>query len=125
MMTGSQFVAGVPSALAPVEAGVLVGTTSGHLVRIDETGALWEVDLGSAVQELELLLRAIPTPAGVSVEITGQNEELQNSLESLQFALLMAVFLVYLVMASQFESLLHPFVILFTIPLALVGAVSA
>jgi len=44
---------------------------------------------------------------------------------SLLFAFGLAVFLVYLVMASQFESLLHPFVILFTIPLALVGAVAA
>jgi HAE1 family hydrophobic/amphiphilic exporter-1 len=43
----------------------------------------------------------------------------------MQFALVLAVFLVYLVMASQFESLIHPFVILFTIPLALVGAVFA
>ncbi len=43
----------------------------------------------------------------------------------MQFALALAIFLVYLVMASQFESLVHPFVILFTIPLALVGAVLA
>jgi HAE1 family hydrophobic/amphiphilic exporter-1 len=47
------------------------------------------------------------------------------SFRSLQLALLLAVFLVYLVMASQFESLLHPFVIMFTIPLALIGAVFA
>ena len=48
---------------------------------------------------------------------------MQASVDSLVFALLLAVFLVYLVMASQFESLLHPFVILFSIPLAVVGAV--
>jgi HAE1 family hydrophobic/amphiphilic exporter-1 len=50
---------------------------------------------------------------------------MQESFRSMQFALILAVFLVYLVMASQFESLIHPFVILFTIPLALVGAVLA
>jgi len=50
---------------------------------------------------------------------------MQESFTSMQFALALAVFLVYLVMASQFESLIHPFVILFTIPLALVGAVLA
>jgi hydrophobic/amphiphilic exporter-1 (mainly G- bacteria), HAE1 family len=50
---------------------------------------------------------------------------MQASFTSMQFALVLAVFLVYLVMASQFESLIHPFVILFTIPLALVGAVLA
>jgi len=50
---------------------------------------------------------------------------MEDSLASMRFTLLLAVFLVYLVMASQFESLRHPFVILFTIPLALVGAVLA
>jgi HAE1 family hydrophobic/amphiphilic exporter-1 len=57
--------------------------------------------------------------------ILGQNEEMRLSFQSLQFALLLAVFLVYLVMASQFESFLHPFVIIFTIPLAFIGAIFA
>ena len=57
--------------------------------------------------------------------IAGQNEEMQDSFRSMKFALALAIFLVYLVMASQFESLIHPLVILFTIPLALVGAVLA
>jgi HAE1 family hydrophobic/amphiphilic exporter-1 len=64
-------------------------------------------------------------PNGISAVVSGQNEEMQDSFRSMQFALALAVFLVYLVMASQFESLVHPFVILFTIPLALVGAVLA
>jgi len=54
-----------------------------------------------------------------------KSEEMTQSFRSLALAFALAVFLVYLVMASQFESLLHPFVILFTIPLALVGAVLA
>ena len=54
-----------------------------------------------------------------------RSEELDASVTSLIFALALAIFLVYLVMASQFESLLHPFVIMFSIPLALVGAVLA
>ena len=64
-------------------------------------------------------------PAGIAATVTGQNEEMQESFSSMQFALALAVFLVYLIMASQFESLTHPLVILFTIPLALVGAVWA
>jgi HAE1 family hydrophobic/amphiphilic exporter-1 len=64
-------------------------------------------------------------PNGVTGMVAGQNEEMQASFSSMQFALLLAIFLVYLVMASQFESLVHPFVILLTIPLALVGAVLA
>ena len=82
-------------------------------------------DLGSAVAEVRKLLRDNPLAAGVSAHIGGQSEELDASLQSLIFALSLAIFLVYLVMASQFESLLHPFVIMFTIPLALVGAVLA
>lgn len=82
-------------------------------------------DLGSAVHELQHTLATHPLAAGVSVHIGGQSEELDASMKSLLFALGLAIFLVYLVMASQFESLLHPFVIMFSIPLALVGAVLA
>jgi HAE1 family hydrophobic/amphiphilic exporter-1 len=82
-------------------------------------------DLGSAVSEVQQLIRNNPLAAGVTAHIGGQSEELDASVTSLIFALALAIFLVYLVMASQFESLLHPFVIMFSIPLALVGAVLA
>ena len=82
-------------------------------------------DLGSAAAVARSIIDSTPMPSGISALVTGQNEEMQESFTSLQFALILAVFLVYLVMASQFESLIHPFVILFTIPLALVGAVLA
>ncbi len=82
-------------------------------------------DLGTAVAEVRKLIRDNPLAAGVTTHIGGQSEELDASVSSLIFALVLAIFLVYLVMASQFESLLHPFVIMFSIPLALVGAVLA
>jgi len=82
-------------------------------------------DLGAAALEAGDIVSQIPMPNGVSAIVSGQSEEMQESFASMQFALILAVFLVYLVMASQFESLIHPFVILFTIPLALVGAVLA
>ena len=82
-------------------------------------------DLGTAVAEVRNLIRDNPLAAGVTTHIGGQSEELEASTNSLIFALALAIFLVYLVMASQFESLLHPFVIMFSIPLALVGAVLA
>jgi HAE1 family hydrophobic/amphiphilic exporter-1 len=82
-------------------------------------------DLGAAALEAGSILVRTPMPEGVSAMVSGQSEEMQASFQSMQFALALAVFLVYLVMASQFESLIHPFVILFTIPLALVGAVLA
>lgn len=82
-------------------------------------------DLGAAAVEAGNIIGKIPLPAGISVIVSGQSEEMEDSFQSMRFALALAVFLVYLVMASQFESLIHPFVILFTIPLALIGAVLA
>lgn len=86
---------------------------------------LRDIDLGTAIAEVESMVAADPLGADVRMRIGGQGQELDASIRSLLFAFALAIFLVYLVMASQFESLLHPFVILFTIPLALVGAVAA
>ncbi len=82
-------------------------------------------DLGSAAQEVETLLADMSLPYGLKMSISGQSEEMAASFKSLMFALGLAIILVYLVMASQFESLLHPFVILFSIPLAAVGVALA
>jgi HAE1 family hydrophobic/amphiphilic exporter-1 len=106
-----------------------VGPSEIH--RVDQTRVaivsanLRDVDLGTAVARVQELLREQPLGAEVRVRFGGQSEELDASAQSLIFALLLSIFLVYLVMASQFESLLHPFVIMFTIPLAMVGAVLA
>jgi HAE1 family hydrophobic/amphiphilic exporter-1 len=80
-------------------------------------------DLGSVTRDVERRLRALSLPAGVTVAMGGQNEEMRASFRSLWLATLLAVFLVYLVMAAQFESFLHPLIIMFTVPLALTGAV--
>ncbi|HZM15582.1 MAG TPA: efflux RND transporter permease subunit [Candidatus Krumholzibacteria bacterium] len=80
--------------------------------------------LGSAVQAIRGTLTEEPTPAGISSEIGGQNAEMQVSFASLRFALILAIFLVYLVMAATFESFIHPFIVLFTIPLGIVGVVA-
>ncbi|MEX0771489.1 MAG: efflux RND transporter permease subunit [Balneolaceae bacterium] len=81
--------------------------------------------LDEAAREISGILDNAVLPYGIHAQIGGQNEEMNASFRSLLFALLLAIFLVYLVMASQFESLLHPFIILFTIPLAGVGAILA
>jgi len=86
---------------------------------------LRDIDLGTAIEEVRALVAEHPLGTDIGIQIGGQGQELGDSIRSLLFAFGLAVFLVYLVMASQFESLLHPFVILFTIPLALVGAVAA
>jgi HAE1 family hydrophobic/amphiphilic exporter-1 len=82
-------------------------------------------DLSSVTGDLQLAINSIKSeiPAGATVNLGGQNEEMMTSYRSLMFALTLAVFLVYIVMASTFESLIHPFVILFSVPFALVGVV--
>jgi HAE1 family hydrophobic/amphiphilic exporter-1 len=86
---------------------------------------LAEGDLGEAITHLETLLSGVIMPEGIYARMAGQSQEMDSAFNSLLIALTLAVFLVYLVMASQFESLIHPFVILFTIPLAAIGAVWA
>jgi HAE1 family hydrophobic/amphiphilic exporter-1 len=82
-------------------------------------------DLGTATGVINQVIDETTIPVGLGAELAGQSEEMSASFRSLLLALLLAVFLVYLVMASQFESLLHPFVIFFSIPLAGIGAVWA
>ncbi|MFQ5641526.1 MAG: efflux RND transporter permease subunit, partial [bacterium] len=82
-------------------------------------------DLGAASEDITGMLAALRIPSDFNVRLAGQNKEMAVSFRSLRFALLLAIFLIYLVLASQFESLLHPFVIMFTIPLALIGVVFA
>ncbi len=79
--------------------------------------------LSEAVDDIEAVIREIDYPPDYHVKVGGQNEERKRSFESMRLAILLAVFLVYLVMASQFESLIHPFVIMFSIPFGLVGVV--
>ncbi len=121
---------GTPIRLITV-ANLRVGRGPAEVHRVQQqraavvTANLRERSLGSAIDEVEALLTNFSFPSGVSAEIAGQNRERQVSFQSLRFAIGLAIFLVYLVMASIFESFVHPFVVLFTIPLSLVGVVAA
>ena len=81
------------------------------------------LDLGGVAQSIDEALATMEVPEDVTVELGGQKREMDEAQKSLRFALLLAVFLVYVVMASQFESLLQPFIILLTVPLAGVGVI--
>lgn len=117
-----------PVTLASV-ADIKVATGPSEIRRVAQqrvalvTANLGYGDLGTAAEEIQQIIDDTAIPPGLTARIAGQNEEMADSFQSLLFALSLAVFLVYLVMASQFESLLHPFIILFTIPLALVGVI--
>lgn len=80
--------------------------------------------LADAAAGLRTQLRDIELPDGITARVTGQSEELDRSIRSGLLALTLAVFVVYLIMAAQFESLRQPFVILLSVPFAGVGAIA-
>jgi len=77
------------------------------------------------VKSIESSLAKLSVPPQYKIKVAGQEIRRQESVENLTFALILSIILVYMVLASQFESLLHPFTILLTIPFAVVGAILA
>jgi HAE1 family hydrophobic/amphiphilic exporter-1 len=98
-----------------------IGNTRAVVVTASPTGA----DLGGLAQRIERELASLELPDDVTVELGGQKREMDAAQSSMQGALLLALFLVYVVMACQFESLLQPLVILLSMPLAVIGVVAA
>jgi HAE1 family hydrophobic/amphiphilic exporter-1 len=80
-------------------------------------------DLGGAVIDAQQAIDDIQLPIALQANVAGQSEEMTASFKSLYLALALAIFMVYIVMASQFESFLHPFLILFTVPMACAGSI--
>ena len=113
------------SAVATIE----VGRGPNEIRRIGQqrvglvTANIEGVGLGSVSSDIDAALDELELPAGVTTAVTGQSEEWETSSKSLYLALALSVFLVYVIMASQFESLIYPLIILVSIPLAFVGVV--
>jgi multidrug efflux pump subunit AcrB len=82
-------------------------------------------DLGSIAQEIEKKISQMKIPEGFTVSLKGARLEQQQAFRMLLFALVLAVVLIYMVLASQFGSLLHPFLIMFSVPLGFIGVVWA
>jgi len=84
-------------------------------------------DLGSVVKDIKARITGIEKglPTGYFLEFGGQYEDMQEAFIVMAGAFLLAILLVYMIMASQFESFKHPLVIMFTIPLALIGVALA
>lgn len=78
-------------------------------------------DLGAVMEDINLGIDGLTIPDGYTVESGGQDEMMQDAFSDLLLALALAVLLVYMIMASQFESLLNPFIIMFSIPLSFGG----
>ncbi len=77
------------------------------------------------VKSIQTSLSKLSVPPQYKIRVAGQELRRQESVDNLTFALILSIVLVYMVLASQFESLLHPFTILLTIPFAVVGAILA
>ncbi len=123
-----------PGAERPIQLGAIaeveLGEGPSEVRRVDSRRValvrsnLGEASLGTAVDRIEQVLATrIDWPANMSFVVAGQSQEWERSQASLWLALGLSVFLVYVIMAAQFESLLHPLVIMFTLPLAFFGTV--
>ncbi|MBN1559307.1 efflux RND transporter permease subunit, partial [candidate division KSB1 bacterium] len=112
-------VADIEKTIAPKEINrqnqVRVGLITAHIRS--------SIAFDKIVQKIDGELSAIPFPSDYRYEIAGEEQKRQEAFASLRFALILSIILVYMVLAGQFESLIHPFTILLTIPLALTGAI--
>jgi len=89
------------------------------------TANLFGKKISQVVPEVEGKISELELPPGYRVVFSGEQEEMQRSFRSLLFAFVLAALLVYMIMAAQFESLKHPLLILFTLPMGLCGAIWA
>ena len=89
------------------------------------TGGISQRDLGSIMQDIQEDMADYDLPAGYMIEYGGEMADMMEAFGELSLALILAICLVYMVMASQFESLLYPFVIMFSLPQTFTGVVLA
>jgi CzcA family heavy metal efflux pump len=88
---------------------------------VDVTANVTGRDLGSVAADIQTRLDRLTLPPGFEIKLSGNVEQQQKTFRDLLLAFGLAILLVYVVMASQFQSLLDPFIIMFTVPLGIVG----
>jgi CzcA family heavy metal efflux pump len=92
---------------------------------VDVTANVTGRDLGSVASDINQRLSGITVPPGFEIKLTGNVEQQQKTFSDLLLAFALAILLIYVVMASQFQSFIDPFIIMFTVPLGLVGVLWA
>jgi len=107
-------------ALAPVE---VLRDAQGRVVPV--YADVRSGGLDAAVDEIEAALADLALPGRMRTEVGGVNEEMRESFRSLALAFGLAIALVFMILAAQFESVIHPFTIMLAVPLAAIGAVAA
>ncbi len=91
--------------------------------KVTVTANTFERDIGSVVADIKEIESGITIPEGYFIEYGGTYKDMKSAFSSLFWALVVSVVLIYMVMAAQFESLRHPLVIMFTVPLSFIGVV--
>lgn len=93
--------------------------------QITLTGNVYDRDLGGVIKDIEARLGKLELPTGYSYAFGGEAERMKETFDNLGLAMLLAVLFIYLVLASQFESFIHPLTIMFALPMAAIGALVA
>ncbi len=124
-------IASASGALVPLgevaELEVTEGPTS--ISRINQTrivsvtGDVSGRDAGSVNRDIQAAVNGLNIPTGIQVELAGTNKEMVEAFEDLGLALILAIILVYMIIAIQYESLLYPFVIMFALPPMVIGVI--
>ena len=86
---------------------------------------IYKRGFSEVISDIDNIIAGMDIPKGYVVKMSGERKEMEESFKSLIFALILAVVLVYMIMASQFESLWQPFIIMFTLPLSIIGVTAA
>lgn len=108
-------------------ATLITGKGPSEIKRLDQqrtvlvTANIFKRSLNEIIRDIKEKLRNYQNISDYSVILSGETQKMRESFKSLRFALIFAVILVYMIMAAQFESLWQPFIIMFTLPLSLIG----
>ncbi len=117
---GAKVLLGAIAAIEPTKAPVQI-TRKNQERLVDVTANVEGRSLGSVATDINRRLQRLTLPAGFTAKLKGNVEQQQKTFRDLMLAFLLAIMLVYVVMASQFQSFLDPFIIMFTVPLGIVG----
>jgi HAE1 family hydrophobic/amphiphilic exporter-1 len=80
-------------------------------------------DMGSIIKDIRERLKSVPVPRDFAISFGGDYEQQQKSFKELLFSFVLALILVYMVIACQYESLRDPFIVMFSVPLAVIGVI--
>ncbi len=112
-------------------ATLITGRGPSEIKRLDQqravliTANIFRRSLNDAIKDIKEKLRKYQNISDYSVILSGETQKMRESFKSLRFALILAIILVYMIMAAQFESLWQPFIIMFTLPFSLIGVALA